>query len=70
MKHFNVTILNAITGREETHMYISRDRLYQNADGETFINISPTLPSEVIKAEEVVPPSWDAVTCSGRFSCE
>ena len=70
MKSFNVTILNPITGREETHMYIRRDRLYQNEDGETFINISPTLPSEVIKVEEVVPPSWEAVTCNGRFSCE
>jgi len=70
MKSFNVTILSPRTGREETHMYISRDRLYQNEDGETFVNIHNNTPSEVIIAEEVIPPTWEAVTCNGRFSCE
>ena len=70
MKNFNVTILSPRTGREETHMYIGRDRLYQNEDGETFVNIYNNAPSEVIMTEEVIPPTWEAVTCNGRFSCE
>ena len=69
MKYFNVTILSPRTGREEKHLYISRDRLFQNEDGETYVKIYKG-HSEVIRTEEVIPPSWDAVTCSGRFSCE
>ena len=69
MKYFNVTILNPNTYREEKHMYISQDRLFHNEDGETYVYIYKG-KSEVICTEEVVPPSWEAVTCSGRFSCE
>ena len=69
MKYFNVTILNSKTGREEKHLYISRDRLIQNEDGETYCKIYRQT-SEVISAEEVTPPSVEAVTCNGRFSCE
>tara|TARA_R100000306_G_C4365557_1_gene137466 strand:- start:1184 stop:1399 length:216 start_codon:yes stop_codon:yes gene_type:complete len=71
MKHFNVTVLNPRTGREEKHLYIRRDRIFQNADGESCAFIyGGELASEVIIAEEVVPPSYEAVTCNGRFSCE
>ena len=71
MKYFNVTVQNPNTGREEKHLYISRDRLFQNEDGETYCKIYREEASEVIIAtEEVTPPSWEAVTCNGRFSCE
>ena len=69
MKYFNVTVQNPKTGREEKHLYISRDRLFQNEDGETYCKIYRQT-SEVISAEEVTPPSVEAVTCNGRFSCE
>jgi hypothetical protein len=69
MKYFNVTVQNPKTGREEKHMYISRDRLFQNEDGETYCKIYRQT-SEVITAEEVTPPSYEAVTCKGRYSCE
>ena len=69
MKYFNVTILNSKTGREEKHLYISRDRLFQNEHGEEYCKIYREA-SEVIRTEEVTPPSWEAVTCNGRFSCE
>ena len=63
MKYFNVTVQNPNTGREEKHLYISRDR------GETYCKIYRQT-SEVISAEEVTPPSYEAVTGNGRFSCE
>ena len=69
MKYFNVTVQNPNTGREEKHLYISRDRLFQNEDGETYCKIYRQT-SEVISAEEVTPPSYEAVTGNGRFSCE
>ena len=69
MKYFNVTVQNPNSGREEKHLYISRDRLFQNEDGETYCKIYRQT-SEVISAEEVTPPSVEAVTCNGRFSCE
>ena len=69
MKYFNVTIENPNTGREEKHLYISRDRLFQNEHGEEYCKIYREA-SEVIRTEEVTPPSWEAVTCNGRFSCE
>ena len=69
MKYFNVTVQNPKTGREEKHLHISRDRLFQNEDGETYCKIYRQT-SEVISAEEVTPPSVEAVTCNGRFSCE
>lgn len=70
MKHFNVTILNSKTGREETHMYISQDRIFQNEDGESYVKLYGHGPSEVICTEEVIPPTWKDVTSNGRFSCE
>jgi len=71
MKHFNVIVLNPRTGRKEKHLYIRRDRIFQNADGESYAFIyGGELASEVIIAKEVVPPSYKAVTCNGRFSCE
>ena len=69
MKYFNVTVQNPNTGREEKHLYISLDRLFQNEDGETYCKIYREEASEVIIAtEEVTPPSWEAVTCNGKYS--
>ena len=50
MKYFNVTVQNPNTGREEKHMYISRDRLFQNEDGEEYCKIYRQ-PSEVITTD-------------------